>query len=192
MEGKKQSRNERAGGGTLVIVGLCLLAPSLLHNGFSAVPSGGMALGGMICLGLGIISISKSFFHSRQLPKQEVMRLAEERQGLLTLSEIATALDLDPEIVRRTLKELSKAGIATQRWQEFRKNLWEFPDYMKLPISESIELAKAKGGKRAIDDLVAAGRSREIARQTLDTLSDKGLAQPNPSAGPGEVIVTTQ
>jgi DNA-binding transcriptional ArsR family regulator len=194
MGDKSQSRRrgKQRGGLTVVIVGLCLIAPSLIHHGFSGLASGGMTLAGLICMGVGLISLGETLWKKRQLPKREIMRLAEQRNGLLTLGEITTALDIDPEIARRTLQALSKAGIASQRWEEFRKNLWEFPDYMTLPITESIELAKARGGRLTLDDLVASGYSRDTARQTLDTLSEKGLAQQDPATTSPALIVTTQ
>ena len=159
---------------------------------YQMIFAGGMALGGLFCVGLGFLGLVQTFLHARQLPKKEVMRLAQARQGLLSLSEIATALDIDPDLAKRTLQALSKAGIATQRWQEFRKNIWEFPDYMTLPISESIELAKSKGGRLTVQDLLNSGHSPETARQTFQTLSEKGLAQPDPASSSSALIVTTQ
>jgi hypothetical protein len=189
----RKRKSDKAGGFTLLVIGLCLLAPSLIHSGLGGIANGGMALGGLICMGLGAIELGQTLVRKRQLPKKEVMRLAEQRNGLLTLSEITTALDIDPDVANRTLQALSKSGIASQRWAEYRKNLWEFPDYMALPLSESIELAKAKGGRLSYDDLVASGHSPKIARETLDALSDKGLAQQDPaSSGTRAVIVTTQ
>ena len=122
----------------------------------------------------------------------QIMRLAEARMGVLTLSEIVTALNVEPEHALRALQKLQRVGIAKQRWQEIRKNVWEFPDYMSLPISESIELAKAKGGRLTLDDLVASGHDRKTARETLDALSDKGLAQSDPGAATPTLVVTTQ
>jgi len=66
---------------------------------------------------------------------------------------------------------------------------------LKLPILESIELAKARGGRLSLQDLVASGHSAETARQTLDALNNKGLAQEDPantSASDRAIIVTTQ
>jgi hypothetical protein len=189
---KRDSGHDRAGGFTVVIVGLCLVAPSLIHNGLGGIASGGMAFAGLICIGIGLLGIGRSFFQARRLPKKEIMRLAEQRGGLLTLSEIATALDIDPDLAARSLRALSKSGIASQRWLEYRKNLWEFPDYMTLLISESIELAKTKGGRLTLTDLVSSGHTPETARQTLDALSEKGLAREDPTAGSRGIIVTTQ
>ncbi|HVT79955.1 MAG TPA: hypothetical protein VHM90_04805 [Phycisphaerae bacterium] len=185
MAEQHHSNQQKAGGATVLIVGLCLIGYGTLHNG-----TGGMAFAGYICIGVGLLGLAQTFLKSRQLPKKELMRLAEQRKGILTLSEIATALNIEPEIARRTLQALAKDGIAIQRWEEFRKNLWEFPDYMKLPITESIELAKAKGGRLSMQDLLNSGHSADVARQTLDTLSDKGLAHQDPATR--DVIVTTQ
>ena len=186
---------DRSGGFVVVVVGLALLAPSVIHSGLNGLATGGMALAGMIVTGVGLVEVFKTVSASRQLPKKEVMRLAEERGGLLTVSEITTALDIDPDRAKKTLQALSKDGIAAQRWEEFRKNLWEFPDYLKLPIVESIELAKAKGGRLSVQDLVASGHSPDTARQTLDALNSKGLAQEDPAnsaTSDRAIIVTTQ
>ncbi len=152
-----------------------------------------MAVTGLIDAGFGVMRLGEVIRLSR-LPKGQVMRLAEQRHGLQTLGEISTALNIDPAVARRTLQALSADGIATQRWAEFRKNLWEFPDYMKLPISESIELAKAKGGRLSLNDLISSGYSAETARQTMNALSERGLAQNDPSAAAASpaLIVTTQ
>jgi hypothetical protein len=190
MAEQAYSNQQKAGGATVLIVGLCLLGYAFMRNGLGGVASGGIAFSGYICVGVGLLGIAQTFLKSRQLPKKELMRLAEQRKGILTLSEIATALNIEPEIARRTLQALAKDGIAIQRWEEFRKNLWEFPDYMKLPITESIELAKAKGGRLSMQDLLNSGHSADVARQTLDTLSDKGLAHQDPATR--DVIVTTQ
>jgi hypothetical protein len=125
-------------------------------------------------------------------PTSEVLKLAQSRNGLLTLSEIATALDIEPALALRTLKHLRKLGVATQRWEELRKNLWEFPDYVQLPISQTLDLAKTHGGRVSLRDLVASGHSLDIASQTFDTLSEKGLAQQDPASGERTLIVQSQ
>jgi hypothetical protein len=187
----KKQREEKAGGLTLLIIGACLLLPALLHSGVAGLQKG-TALGGLICAGLGLIALLRGISFRFELPKKEVMKLAESRNGLLTLSETATALDIDPALAEKTLKALSKMGIATQRWQDYRKNVWEFPDYIHLPISETLDLAKKKGGRISLNDLVASGQSIETATQTLDTLSEKGLAQQDPTATSRAVILNTQ
>ena len=192
MAEKDYANQQQAGGATVLIVGLCLIGYAVMRNGLGGVASGGIAFSGYICVGVGLIGIAQTFFKSRQLPKKEVMRLAEQRHGILTLSEIATALDIEPDVARLALQALAKDGIATQRWEEFRKNLWEFPDYMKLPITESIELAKSKGGRITMQDLLNSGHSAATAQQTLDTLREKGLAQQDTSSADRTLIVTTQ
>ncbi|HVX84660.1 MAG TPA: hypothetical protein VH253_07575 [Phycisphaerae bacterium] len=176
---------------TLLVIGLALLAPSLFHlaSDHSAHEA---AIAGLICSGLALLQLAELFRRSRTLPTQEVMRLAEARHGLLTLSETATALDIDPDLALRTLQALSKKGIASQRWTELRKNLWEFPDYMTLPIPQSIELAKSHGGRLSLSDLVSSGHSTQTARDTLTTLTEKGLAQPDPASPQSTLIITTQ
>lgn len=192
MGHKNEDPQKQKGGGlTLTIVGLALLVPPFLHSGLDAVARGGIGIGGFICLGLGVTTLARAYFSARQLPKKEILRLAEARKGLLTVSEIATALDLEPGLALKTLQALSKDGIATQRWTEVRKNLWEFPDYLTLPIPESIELAKANGGRLTLEALVASGHSEKTARDTFDALSEKGLAHSDPAPGAPAIIVTT-
>ena len=125
-------------------------------------------------------------------PTSEILRLAQSRNGLLTLSEIAITLDIDPALALRTLKHLQKLGIATQRWEELRKNLWEFPDYVQLPISQTLDMAKSNGGRISLRDLIASGHSLDIASQTFDALAENGLAQQDPAAGERTLIVQSQ
>ena len=172
---------ERNGGLTLLIVGNLPSRPQLLHSGVAGLQKG-TALAGLICAGLGVFALLRALpFAKIHSPKKEVHALAESRSSILTLSETATALDIDPTLAEKTLKALSKMGIATQRWQDYRKNVWEFPDYIQLPIAQTLDLAKKKGGRISLNDLVASGQSIETATQTLDTLSErKGLAQQDP------------
>jgi len=89
--------------------------------------------------GSGFTAVGALFYwRSRKLPGKEILLLAESRGGLLTLPEVSTTLDIDPGLAASALKELQKLHIACPRWQELRKNLWEFPDYMTLPIAESV------------------------------------------------------
>jgi hypothetical protein len=193
MAKKDRSKDDLIGGIFLLIMAVCFVVPTLVAT--HPMPPVLLVVA-LICAALGVFVIINGLLtKSRRRPTQEIMRLAEQRHGILTLSEIATALNLDPKVVQRTLQQLSETGIAQQRWQEFRKNIWEFPDYMKLPLSESLELAKAKGGRLTLEDLTAAGHSPDTARQTLDTLNDKGLAHPDPaspSSTQPALIVTTQ
>jgi hypothetical protein len=181
-----------------VVLGILLLILGLLVLliGFQGpfreslrIPAG--IFGGGSAL-LGFLTV---YFATRP-PTTEIMHLARENHGLLTLSEIVTTLNISPKRAIRSLRILQAHGIASQRWQEFRKNLWEFPDYMTLPLFESIELAKTQGGRLTAVDLTASGHSREIARQTMVTLREKGLAQPDPDAPANatapDLIVTTQ
>jgi hypothetical protein len=120
---------------------------------------------------------------SRQLPIKEIMQLAESKNGLLTLSEITTTLDIDPGLASRALKKLQALKIASPRWQEIRKNLWEFPDYVQLPLEQTLQLAQKAGGRVTLKDLLAQGHSLDTAQQTLDTLSREGLANPDGTDG---------
>ena len=132
------------------------------------------------------------YFRSMELPKKEILQLAETHHGILSLSEISTALAIDPDLALRTLLLLQRLGVANPRWQELQKNLWEFPDYLKLPIAETIDLAKKHGGRLSLKDLISAGHSVDVAQQTFDAMSEKGLAQKDPATPDGTLILETQ
>jgi hypothetical protein len=97
---------------------------------------------------------------------------------LLTLPEVSTSLDIDPHLAARALKQLQKLNIASPRWQEYRKNLWEFPDYVHLPLDQAIDIGKAAGGCITLKDLLAQGHSLDTAQQTLDTLAREEGTRP--------------
>jgi hypothetical protein len=132
------------------------------------------------------------YYRSMELPATEVLQLAEAKGGLLTLSEIATALNIDPALALRTLQYLQSTGVAAPHWQELQKNLWQFPDYLKLPLAQSLDFAKANGGRVSLKDLLAQGHSVDTAMQTFQTLTDKGLAQADPASPTPSVIIATQ
>lgn len=46
---------------------------------------------------------------------REILRLAQQRQGILTLSEIAIELPADFDEIEKALRELSRRGIASPR-----------------------------------------------------------------------------
>jgi hypothetical protein len=129
----------------------------------------GFFLAGMLC----VMAI-------RRAPTKEIMHLAKERGGLLTLGEITLSLDVDPSLASRALAKLHKLNCASPRWQEIRKNLWEFPDYLELPLEQSLKLAEKSGGRLRLKDLLAQGYSLDTAQQTLDALAREGLAQVDP------------
>lgn len=131
------------------------------------------------------------YYLSLELPKKEILQLAQARNGLLTVSEIATALAIDPDLALNTLRHLQRIGVASPRWEELQRNLWEFPDYVKLPIAETIDLARARGGRVSMRDLLAQGHTPDIARQTIDALSDKGLAQPDTASADTVVLAAS-
>jgi hypothetical protein len=153
------------GGAGLMTVSLFTRLPVMVKGEFAAVWLFVMGIGGYF------------YFRSMELPVKEIMQLAEDKGGVLTLSEICTALGVDPDVALRALVHLQRVGVAAPRWQEIQKNLWEFPDAIKLPIGEAIDLAKEGGGRVTIRDLVAAGHSVEVAEQTFDAIAEKGLAQ---------------
>ena len=143
--------------------------------------------------GSGFLTLAALLFAaSRKAPSKEVLLLAQSKKGLLTLSEITTTLDIDPNLAARALRQLQKHKIASPRWQEIRKNLWEFPDYQDLPLDQTLELAQARGGRLTVDDLTAAGQSRETAKQTLATLTSAGLVKEDPAAPAPAVLLQPQ
>lgn len=89
-----------------------------------------VALPCVLALTLGLLLYTRSF----QLPTKELLRLAQARSGLLTLSDIATTLDIEPRIALRTLRKLQRLGLVSPRWSEPHRNLWEFHDYVQLPM----------------------------------------------------------
>src|SRR5947208_14415412 len=121
MSRKHKSRSDLASGFIILAVGLALLVSNIAKTGLPGVAKGGMALGGLIVLTVGIVQITEALLRARQLPKKQILKLAQSRQGLLTLGEITTALDIDPALVKKTLEALSKDGLASIRWQEYRK-----------------------------------------------------------------------
>jgi hypothetical protein len=139
--------------------------------------------GGFLGVGAFVYSLS------RVAPTKDVLLLAEAKKGLVTLPEVSTALDIDPRLASRALKQLQKLGIANPCWQEYRKNLWEFPDYVNLPLDRALEIAK-KSGRVTLKDLVAQGHSVDTAQRTLDALSREGLAaEPPPNEPAGAAAV---
>jgi hypothetical protein len=163
----------RVTGMAFVSIGVFMLLMDVL-----AVDSDGKAPVAIIfglMLAAGIVLSYLGFF--ADLPTQELMLFAKSRGGLVTLSEIATEMEIDPHMALRTLKSLQKIGVARQRWQEIHRNVWEFPDYLEVPMSEALDVAQKNGGQVALKDLLAQGLSQETAQQALDVLREKGLAQ---------------
>jgi hypothetical protein len=173
-----------------------ILTPIIAAAAYSEAPWNPENQHAAILLGAGgiLLSLLLFFFASRP-PTDAIMQLAKENHGILTLSEIITTLRISPKRAHKALRILQSHGIASPRWQEIRKNIWEFPDYMTLPLSESLELAKTNGGTLTLEALTAAGHTTETARQTLDALHQTGLAHPDPAAATSAqpaLIVTTQ
>jgi len=131
-------------------------------------------------------------FLAAKTPTADILRLAQSKKGVLTLGEIITTLDVSPGRALRALKQLQKVGLANPRWQELQKNIWEFPDYQELPLQETLDLAHKKGGRVSLKDLLAAGHSLDTAQQTLQTLTDKGLACQDPAAAAPTFVLAAQ
>jgi hypothetical protein len=128
------------------------------------------------------------YYLSMELPRAELMQIAQERGGVVTEGELATALGVGPELIKRTLAYLQTLGIAAPRWEELRKNLWEFPDYVKLPVGEAIALARKQGGRVTVADLLDGGHSLEVAQETVETLAAKGIGH-NEGVGNARAVV---
>jgi len=152
------------GGALLLVVDYTTQWPTAEKGEFAAVWLFAMAVGAYF------------YVRSMELPVKEIMQLAETKGGVLTLSEICTAVSVNPDVALKTLGYLQRLNVAAPRWEELQKNLWEFPDVVKLPIAQAIEMAKKSGGKLRLQDLVASGHSLEVAEQTFDALAEKGLA----------------
>src|SRR5262249_20824135 len=90
MPTKYNSRSDLTRGFVVLAGGLALLPPSMFEGRWGV--NGKVAIGGLIVSAVGLIRVGEAFFRTRRLPKKEVMQLAQERQGLLTLSEITTPL----------------------------------------------------------------------------------------------------
>lgn len=145
------------------------------------------AKGEAALVGLVIMGVSAYFwFRAMELPTREIMQLAADRRGLLTVTEITTALNADPDRVMRALRYLRDRGLARVSWQDLDKNLWEFPDCLQLPVPEAIAMAQANGGRLSLRDLLARGHTMEIAQQTMHTLAEKGLAKAEQGGDEGE------
>ena len=73
------------------------------------------------------------YYRSLELPMKELVAFAQAHNGVLTVSEICTGLNISPELAVRTLKRLHAAGLAQPNWSNLDKNQWEFPDILPKP-----------------------------------------------------------
>ena len=153
------------GGALMLVVDYTTKIPTAEKGEFAFVWLFAMGVGGFF------------YYLSMELPTKEVMQIAEEHKGLVTVGEVSTALGINPDVALRTLYRLQRLGLASPRWEELQKNLWEFPDYVKLPVSQAIDLAQKQGGRLTLQDLVASGYSLDVAQQTFDAIHQKGLAR---------------
>jgi hypothetical protein len=115
------------------------------------------------------------YYRSLELPVREVLQLAQSHDGMLTLTEIATELDVSPDVAIRTLRFLAARNLARPSLQQIEKNLWEFPDCLKLPLAQAMDLAKENDGKLDLQQLMATGVSLESAQQTIDVMKARGF-----------------
>lgn len=134
------------------------------------------AKGEMAVVWLMVMGIGAYFWYrSLELPMTETMQLAEQHKGLLTVGEIATALAVSPDIASRTLRQLQARGLARVSMLSLDKNLWEFPDATRLPITQAIQIARDNDGYLSVADLISAGIALETAQQTVALLEHKGV-----------------
>ncbi|HUO07827.1 MAG TPA: hypothetical protein VM008_05980 [Phycisphaerae bacterium] len=164
------------GGALMLVVDFTTKLPTPEKGEFAFVWLFAMGLGGFI------------YYLSMELPTKEIMRVAKENNGLVCVGEIATTLDITPDLALRALRHLQRIGIAQPRWEELQKNLWEFPDYMQLPIADAIDLARKHGGKLTLQDLVASGHTLEVAQQTFETIQQKGLGRDQGGETPAIIL----
>jgi hypothetical protein len=150
----------------------------------------------VLFVGFGVCFLTASavcFWLSRQLPIRDILQFAQAKHGLATLSEITTALDVDPALVVRTLRKLQALGMASPQWQEFRKNLWEFPDYLPHALDGLMAKAQESGGRVTLQDLLAAGNPADSVRSEGEggesAMRDGAAAAPD--ARPGVALETS-
>lgn len=152
------------GGALMLVIDFTTKFPTAAKGEFAFVWLFMMAIGGFF------------YYLSMELPTKEILQLAQDYKGLVTVGEIATGLGINPDLAIRALRHLQQVGMTEPHWQELQKNLWEFPDYVQLPIAEAIDLARKHGGKLTLQDLVARGYTLDVAQQTFETIQQKGLA----------------
>ena len=146
---------------------------------YASLWAGGIALLGFL-----------AYAASRTPPTRETLRLAQSRHGLLTLPDVSTTFDIDPNLAGKTLAQLQKLKLAVPRWQEFRRNIWEFPDYMDLPIAPSPELAE--NDTLSTEKHPPTSADRQTALPALNALDHNDLASEAPSNAAPAMIATSQ
>jgi len=97
---------------------------------------------------------------------------------------------LDVILAGKTLAQLQKLKLAVPRWQEFRRNIWEFPDYMDLPIAPSPELAE--NDTLSPEKHPPTSPDRQPAHPALNALTHQDLAPQPPSQAVPAMIATSQ
>mgnify|MGYP001598852433 FL=1 len=153
------------GSAFMMVVDFTTDFPTAGKGRFAAIWAFGLALGAFF------------YYLSLELPRAEILQVAQDRGGVVSEGELATSLGVGPEIIKRTLAYLQQLGLACPKWQELEKNLWEFPDYVKLPMGQAIEIARKQGGRVSVADLLGSGHSLDVAEETLETLASKGLGR---------------
>ncbi len=114
------------------------------------------------------------YLASRKLPLAEVLDLARERRGRLTLSEITSELQIDLrtaelciEVLRR--KKLVRSGMAIQQ------DVLIFPDSYALPEAEALAVAQKHGGTLTVALVREELRlDQAAAEETLRSLEMQG------------------
>lgn len=138
---------------------------------FPTTAKGEFAILWAFAMGLGLFF----WYLSMELPVREILRLAELRDGLLTLTEISTELNVTPGVALKALRHLQAHGLARVSWQTLEKNLYEFPDATDLPLGLAAELAQTANGQLTEAKLVERGVSARLAQQTIQALGQRGL-----------------
>lgn len=162
--------------GTLFFGGAFMMAVDFTTR-FPTAEKGEFAVFWAFAMAVGVFF----WFRSMELPMKEIMQLAEQHDGLLTVTEIATAMSISPDLVMRTLRHLQARGLARVSLRELDRNLWEFPDSAHLPITQALKIAADNGGYLTAADLINAGVALETAQQTLAVLEAKGILKQPPS-----------
>lgn len=151
------------GGALMLLVDFTTRFPTAQKGEFAVVWIAAMVVGAV------------AYCRSLELPVREIMQLASSHEGILTLTEISTQLEISPDLAMRTLRYLQQRNLARPSLQMVEKNLWEFPDCLKLPLDRAAELAQRQEGKLTLEQLMATGVSLEDAERTMEVLRARGM-----------------
>lgn len=151
------------GGALMLLVDFTTKLPTVEKGEFAVLWLALMAVGGIF------------YWRSLELPAREILQLAQDNSGLMTVTEITTKLQVSPDLVLRTLRFLATRNLARPSLHEVEKNLWEFPDAMKLPITQAMDLARSNEGHLDVRQIIDLGISPDSAEQTMHVLRTRRL-----------------